>query len=176
MIKIFRNTLSRSLLLPLALLAACASPSPTIYVEPDVPNPDRYPEVTAHYPLESLPPSKTFRADAFFDFDSATITPVSKVALNDLVQKLQGFDVDAIVAVGYTDSVGSGAANLRLSFRRAGSVKAYLIGKGLVADKIDVEFHGSAEPREPNKINGRDNPTGRAKNRRVEVEVAARSM
>ena len=113
----------------------------------------------------------TFAADAFFDFDKSTLKPEGKAALDDLVSKLRGINLEVIIAVGYTDSIGSDAYNQKLSVRRADSVKAYLVSKGIEPNRIYTEGKGKTKPIAPNTINGKDNPAGRAKNRRVEIEV-----
>ena len=113
----------------------------------------------------------TFAADAFFDFDKATLKPEGKAKLDDLVSKLGAINLEVIIAVGHTDSIGSVAYNQRLSVRRAESVKAYLVSKGIEANRIYTEGKGKSQPVAPNTVNGKDNPAGRAKNRRVEIEV-----
>jgi OOP family OmpA-OmpF porin len=113
----------------------------------------------------------TFAADAFFDFDKSTLKPEGRAALDDLVSKLRGISLEVIIAVGYTDSIGSDAYNQKLSVRRADSVKAYLVSKGIEPNRIYTEGKGKTKPIAPNTINGKDNPAGRAKNRRVEIEV-----
>jgi OOP family OmpA-OmpF porin len=71
-----------------------------------------------------------------------------------------------VIAVGHTDWVGSDAYNQRLSVRRAEAVKAYMVSKGVPANRIYTEGKGEKQPIADNKTND-----GRAKNRRVEVEV-----
>ena len=113
----------------------------------------------------------TFAADAFFDFDKSTLKPEGKAKLDDLVGKLRAINLEVIIAVGHTDSIGSVAYNQKLSVRRAESVKAYLVSKGVEANRIYTEGKGKSQPIAPNTVNGKDNPAGRAKNRRVEIEV-----
>ena len=113
----------------------------------------------------------TFAADAFFDFDKSTLKPEGKAKLDDLVSKLGGVNLEVIIAVGHTDGIGSDAYNQKLSVRRAESVKAYLVSKGIEANRIYTEGKGKTQPVAPNTINGKDNPAGRAKNRRDEIEV-----
>jgi len=113
----------------------------------------------------------TFAADAFFDFDKSTLKPEGRAKLDDLVSKLGAINLEVIIAVGHTDSIGSVAYNQKLSVRRAESVKAYLVSKGVEANRIYTEGKGKSQPVAPNTVNGRDNPAGRAKNRRVEIEV-----
>jgi OOP family OmpA-OmpF porin len=67
----------------------------------------------------------TYAADAFFDFDKSVLKPEGKAKLDDLVSKVKGINLEVIIAVGHTDSVGSDAYNQKLSVRRAEAVKAY---------------------------------------------------
>jgi OOP family OmpA-OmpF porin len=108
----------------------------------------------------------SFSADAFFDFDKAVLKPEGKAKLDDLSSKLGGINLEVIIAVGHTDSVGTDAYNQKLSIRRAEAVKAYLQGKGIEANRIYTEGKGEKQPVEDNK-----SAAGRAKNRRVEIEV-----
>ena len=108
----------------------------------------------------------TFAADAFFDFDKAVLKPEGKAKLDDLVSKVQGINLEVIVAVGHTDSVGSDAYNQKLSERRAQAVKAYLESKGIDKSRVYTEGKGEKQPVADNKTKD-----GRAKNRRVEIEV-----
>ena len=61
----------------------------------------------------------TFAADAFFDFDKAVLKPEGQAKLDDLVSKTNEINLEVIIAVGHTDSVGTDAYNQRLSVRRA---------------------------------------------------------
>ena len=108
----------------------------------------------------------TFAADAFFDFDKAVLKPEGKAKLDDLASKVQGINLEVIVAVGHTDSVGSDAYNQKLSERRAQAVKAYLESKGIDKSRVYTEGKGEAQPVADNKTKA-----GRAQNRRVEIEV-----
>jgi len=108
----------------------------------------------------------TMAADTFFDFDKATVKPDGKAKLDDLVGKLRAVNLEVVIAVGHTDSVGSNAYNTKLSLRRAEAVKAYLVSKGIPANRIYTEGKGETQPIASNKTK-----EGRAKNRRVEIEV-----
>jgi len=108
----------------------------------------------------------TYAADAFFDFDKAVVKPAGKAKLDDLVSKVKGINLEVIIAVGHTDSVGSDAYNQKLSVRRAEAVKAYLVSKGIEKNRIYTEGKGEKQPVATNKT-----AEGRAKNRRVEIEV-----
>ena len=108
----------------------------------------------------------TFAADAFFDFDKAVLKPEGKAKLDDLVSKVKGVNLEVIIAVGHTDSVGTDAYNQKLSLKRAEAVKAYLISKGIEKNRVYTEGKGEKQPVADNKT-----AAGRAKNRRVEIEV-----
>ncbi|MCB1997093.1 MAG: OmpA family protein [Rhodoferax sp.] len=108
----------------------------------------------------------TFAADAFFDFDKAVLKPQAKAKLDDLVSKTQGVALEVVIAVGHTDATGNAAYNQALSTRRANAVKDYLVGKGIEKNRVYTEGKGENQPVADNKTK-----EGRAKNRRVEVEV-----
>lgn len=108
----------------------------------------------------------TFAADAFFDFDKSVLKPEGKAKLDDLVGKVKDINLEVIIAVGHTDSIGTDAYNQRLSVRRAESVKAYLVSKGIEKNRVYTEGKGEKQPVADNKTS-----EGRAKNRRVEIEV-----
>ena len=89
-----------------------------------------------------------------------------RAKLDDLVGKVKGISLEVIIAVGHTDSVGSDAYNQKLSVKRAESVKAYLVTKGIEKNRVYTEGKGEKQPVADNKTS-----EGRAKNRRVEIEV-----
>jgi OmpA-OmpF porin, OOP family len=75
---------------------------------------------------------------------------------------------------GHSDTMGSDADNLTTSRRRARAVADYLTGRGIAAERIEVIALGERRPVAPNaKPDGSDDPEGRARNRRVDVEVIA---
>jgi OOP family OmpA-OmpF porin len=86
--------------------------------------------------------------------------------LDDLVGKLKGINLEVIIVTGHTDNVGAAAANQRLSQQRAETVKKDLVSRGIEANRIYTEGKGSSQPIADNRT-----AEGRAKNRRVEVEV-----
>ena len=108
----------------------------------------------------------TFAADAFFDFDKSVLKPEGRAKLDDLVSKMGGLNLEVIIAVGHTDSVGSDAYNQKLSIRRSEAVKGYLVSKGVEKNRVYTEGKGEKQPVADNKT-----AEGRAKNRRVEIEV-----
>lgn len=139
------------------------------------PAPAPAPVVAAPAPTPAPPPPPppapvsekvTFAADAFFDFDKSVLKPEGKAKLDDLASKLQGMNLEVIIAVGHTDSIGTDAYNQKLSVRRAEAVKGYLVSKGIEANRVYTEGKGEKQPVADNK-----SAAGRAKNRRVEIEV-----
>jgi OmpA-OmpF porin, OOP family len=124
------------------------------------------PKVAAPAPAPVAASKVTYAADAFFDFDKSVLKPEGKAKLDDLASKIKSIKLEVIIAVGHTDSVGSVAYNQKLSVRRAEAVKAYLVSKGIERNRIYTEGKGKSQPVADNKT-----AQGRAKNRRVELEV-----
>ena len=108
----------------------------------------------------------TFAADAYFDFDKSKLKPEAQAKLADLTEKTKGVNLEVIIAVGHTDSVGKDGYNQKLSIARAEAVKNFLVGKGIEKNRVYTEGKGSKQPVADNKT-----AEGRSKNRRVEVEV-----
>ena len=173
------------LLIALALAAGCATeppkPEPTPAPPPapkPAPPPPPKPRAPDPAPEEKPKPKPepekpkpvaekvTFAADVLFDFDKAVIKPEGKSKLDDISNKAKGVNLEVVIAIGHADSVGSDAYNQRLSVRRAESVKAYLVSKGIEANRVYTEGKGEKQPVADNKTSD-----GRAKNRRVELEV-----
>jgi OOP family OmpA-OmpF porin len=117
-------------------------------------------------PAAAVSSKVTYAADAFFDFDKSVIKPEGKAKLDDLADKVKAINLEVIIAVGHTDSVGSDGYNQKLSMRRSQAVKAYLVSKGIDKTRIYTEGKGEKQPVADNKTKD-----GRAKNRRVEIEV-----
>ncbi|HEV6954399.1 MAG TPA: OmpA family protein [Promicromonospora sp.] len=105
-------------------------------------------------------------SDLLFRFGEHALTEAADAAVRDLLDDIpQGAEV---TVDGHTDSIGDDAFNDRLSEQRADAVAAVL------ADArpdlhLTVRGHGEREPIADNEIDGKDNPVGRAQNRRVEV-------
>ena len=108
----------------------------------------------------------TYAADAFFDFDKSALKPEGRAKLDDLIGKIKGINLEVIIAVGHTDAIGSVKYNQKLSVKRSESVKAYLVSKGIEKNRVYTEGKGKSQPVADNKTS-----EGRAKNRRVEIEV-----
>ena len=101
-----------------------------------------------------------------FVTDSAEITPQGQLVLDSLVAGLARRAGTKLEIRGHTDDVGSEAYNLALSQRRAESVKAYLVSKGLNAADLSTIGLGEMQHIAPN-----DTPEGREQNRRVTLQA-----
>jgi len=145
-----------------ALVAAAPAPAPV--AAPAAPRAAPPPPAPAPQPPAAT--KVTYAADAFFDFDKSVLKPEGKAKLDDLVSKVKDINLEVIIAVGHTDSVGTDSYNQKLSVRRAEAVKAYLVSKGIEKNRVYTEGKGEKQPVADNKT-----AEGRAKNRRVEIEV-----
>ena len=147
---------------------APAAPAPAPQMEsapPPVAQPAPPAPAVAPAPV-SVSSKVTYAADTFFDFNKYVIKPEAKAKLDDLVDKIKAINLEVIIAVGHTDSVGSDEYNQKLSMRRSNAVKAYLISKGVDKSRIYTEGKGEKQP-----VADNGTKEGRAKNRRVEIEV-----
>src|SRR5688500_32936 len=151
-----------------ALVRAAAAPAAAPAAPRAAPAPAPAPAARPPAPAPQPPAATkvTYAADAFFDFDKSVLKPEGRAKLDDLVGKIQGINLEVIIAVGHTDSVGNDPYNQRLSVRRAEAVKAYLVTKGIEKNRVYTEGKGEKQPVADNKT-----AEGRAKNRRVEIEV-----
>jgi len=140
--------------------APAPAPAPVVAPPPPAPPP---PPVAPPAPVSE---KVTYAADAFFDFNKAVLKPEAKAKLDDLVGKTKGVNLEVIIAVGHTDSVGSDAYNQKLSIKRSEAVKEYIVSKGIEKNRVYTEGKGEKQPVADNKTG-----EGRAKNRRVEIEV-----
>lgn len=101
-----------------------------------------------------------------FDYAKYSLQPVSFVELDKLAHYLQKHPKINLKLIGHTDNIGNKPANITLSLNRAQAVKAYLVGKQIAESRLSYEGFGSGIP-----IATNDTDEGRAKNRRVEIEV-----
>ena len=143
-----------------ALVKAAEAPAPAPAATPAAPAP------APVAPPVAQTQKVTYAADAFFDFDKSVLKPEGKAKLDDVASKVKNINLEVIIAVGHTDSIGSDAYNQKLSVRRAEAVKAYLVSKGIEKNRVYTEGKGEKQPVADNKTR-----EGRAQNRRVEIEV-----
>ena len=148
--------------------APVAAPAPAPVAPKAAPAPAPVAPKAAPVPAPQPPAATkvTYAADAFFDFDKSVLKAEGKAKLDDLVGKVKAINLEVIIAVGHTDSVGTDAYNQKLSVKRSEAVKAYLVSKGIEKNRVYTEGKGEKQPVADNKTK-----EGRAKNRRVEIEV-----
>ncbi|TMG74550.1 MAG: OmpA family protein [Betaproteobacteria bacterium] len=163
------NKLSTALsAIALLAFAGCAStPEPT----PEPPKPAPAPRPA---PTVSKVGKVTVASTVNFDFDRYAIRPDARSKLDDLVGKqLRAVTLEVIIAVGHADRIGSDAYNMKLSVRRADSVKAYLVSKGIGASRIYTEGKGKRQPVKECKGSGKTKELIAClePNRRVESEA-----
>src|SRR6266404_7999293 len=159
------------LLVAFAFAAGCATQEPPKPAPPPAPPPAPAPELKPAPPPPAPKPKPaaekvTFAATVGFDFDQAVVKPEGKAQLDDLANKIRGINLEVVIAIGHADAIGSDAYNQKLSVRRAEAIKAYLVSKGIEPNRIYTEGKGEKQPVADNKTR-----EGRAKNRRVEIEV-----
>ncbi len=101
-----------------------------------------------------------------FDRDKATIRPNSSAVLDKSAAVLSEFPSLRVLITGHTDNTGTREKNVQLSKERAESVKAYLVGKGIVATRVETKGAGPDEP-----IDSNVTAAGRQRNRRIEFRL-----
>jgi len=130
-------------------------------------------EAPAPEPVEKEPiiTTATLGGEALFDTNADTLNAASEQALADLLTQLANFqEISAIDITGHTDSRGAEDYNQDLSMRRADAVKTYLS-----AEYPGVAISATGEG-ETSPIATNSTPEGRQLNRRVEVQVTAKSV
>lgn len=140
-------------------------PPPAPRATPPPPPP---PPVAAPAPTES---KRIVLRGINFDFDKSNIKREFVPVLDEAAQILKDNPNINVTIEGHTDSKGTDEYNQRLSERRAKAVKQYLVSRGVEAGRLDTVGKGEKEPIADNMKNGRDNPEGRAMNRRAELKV-----
>ncbi|HRQ51272.1 MAG TPA: OmpA family protein, partial [Agriterribacter sp.] len=108
---------------------------------------------------------------AKFAFNQSALGNTSFHELDSLAALMHQFPSLIIEVGGYTDGRGSEAYNLRLAQKRVDACIGYLVKKGISKKRLVGKAYGECCPLEPEKINGKDNPSARERNRRVEYRV-----
>ena len=109
-------------------------------------------------------PRKLVLEGVNFDYDKATLRPEAAETLDRMAAELKEWGNVKVEVAGHTDARASARYNQQLSERRANTVREYLIGKGIAADRLSAKGYGESQP-----VAGNDTEEGRAKNRRVEL-------
>lgn len=118
-----------------------AAPAPVaLYVAP---TPAAEPVAVAVQPARE---KVAFDADVLFDSDKSALLPAGRDSLDDFVGRMKGLDTQTVLAVGYADRMGSEGANQALSQERVDAVKAYLVGKGIAAERVQTSAKGEMRP------------------------------
>jgi OOP family OmpA-OmpF porin len=107
--------------------------------------------------------------EIMFDVAKSDIKPESEAKLNAVLSVLKEYPAVKLKVGGYTDTDGNDKANLKLSDDRAKACQAWLIAKGVAADRLEAEGYGEGNPVAPN-----DTPENKAKNRRISFSVRAK--
>jgi len=117
-----------------------------------------------------------FDADVLFDSDKSALRPAGRDTLDEFVGKIYGLDSQSIMAIGYADRMGSHDSNQALSERRVDAVKAYLVGKGVKAERVQTSARGETRPStfagECKDANNAKNVTCMQPDRHVFIEVS----
>ena len=130
---------------PRAAVPAYVAPAPaSVAVMPPPPALAPRPGIVAPPPA---PAKVTFSADSLFDFARADVTPAGAKHLKTFAADVKGVDYEVITVIGHTDRIGPHASNMKLSERRAESVKTYLVQSAAIpAAKIAVKGAGETDP------------------------------
>ncbi|HLP22034.1 MAG TPA: OmpA family protein [Chitinophagales bacterium] len=123
--------------------------------------------------IAKLELNKTYTLqNVLYEFGKSTLTENSKAVLDNLYQIMVENPAFVIELSAHTDAIGSDAANLKLSQARAESCVSYLISKGITKDRMVAKGYGETMPKVPNNTeDGKDDPAGRAINRRTEFKI-----
>ena len=136
---------------------------------PDQPAPGTIDGCPQKYTLVVVTQDKIeLKQTVFFDTNKATIKKVSFELLNQVGQAMQDNPTIQVRIEGHTDSQGNDKFNMKLSQRRAESVRTYLVKKGVAADRMVAQGYGETVPIADNRTSA-----GRAQNRRVEFVITA---
>jgi outer membrane protein OmpA-like peptidoglycan-associated protein len=120
-------------------------------------------------PIEvaTIAPNATITLNnVFFDFDKSLLKSESGPELDRMLELLQKESTMQIEISGHTDSMGPDRYNMALSERRAKTVVAYLVRRGISKKRLKVQSFGETKPVDTN-----DTEEGREKNRRVEFKI-----
>ncbi|NPA35051.1 MAG: OmpA family protein [Chlorobi bacterium] len=112
---------------------------------------------------------REFMPIVYFDFNRAVVKKSEQPKIDSVISIMKQYPEGHLRVIGHTDAKGTLQYNYKLGLRRAEAVADLLVKKGFPKDKINIESYGEVLPQKVNVlIDGRDNPEGRALNRRVE--------
>ena len=87
-----------------------------------------------------------FDANVLFDSDKSALRPAGRDTLDAFAAKIRGLESQSILAIGYADRMGTDASNQALSQQRVDTVKAYLVGQGIAANRVQTSAKGESQP------------------------------
>jgi outer membrane protein OmpA-like peptidoglycan-associated protein len=108
----------------------------------------------------------TMKGNLLFDSGKADLKPAAIDSVNQISDIIKKYPEDKVLVIGYTDDVGPSDVNQRLSEQRAQAVRLAMIARGIPSASIEPVGMGEAGPTAPNTT-----AEGRAKNRRVELQI-----
>lgn len=127
---------------------------------------DGCPEVAPQISVEVINDLNVQFKSVLFDYNKASIRAESYATLDNVANIMKEYTNTTFLIEGHTDDRGRDAYNLNLSDQRAASVRNYLTGKGISADRLKSKGFGEARPIASNKT-----AAGRQENRRVELSI-----
>lgn len=147
---------------------AAAKPAPAPVAKPKAKE-----KVVATAP--AVKPAPAYRdlslaSGASFELGGSTLSSEGKAAVAALLAKFKGEKINSVIIEGHTDDRGAASFNQQLSEKRAKAVKAEMIANGVDAAVIKTVGYGESKPVADNNTRA-----GRAKNRRVEIRVDAKT-
>jgi OOP family OmpA-OmpF porin len=117
-----------------------------------------------------------FDANVLFDSGKSALRPAGLDTLDEFVARIHGLDSQSIVAIGFADRMGSHDSNQILSEQRVGAVKAYLVSKGIAAQRVRTSALGETKPNtspgECNDANNAQNVACMQPDRQVFIQVS----
>ncbi len=113
----------------------------------------------------------------YFHFDKSFLTDSAISELDLVIKYLKKYPDLKVELIGHADGLGDEPYNNKLSKSRAISAQKYLLKNGIISQRISTKWDGADQPIAPNTLpSGEDNPEGRSKNRRVQINIINKSM
>ena len=117
-----------------------------------------------------------FDTNILFDSDKSALRPAGREKLDAFVSNIKGLESQSIMAIGYADRMGTDASNQALSQQRVDTVKAYLVGQGIAANRVQTSARGETQPTtaasECKEANNASNVSCLQPDRHVFIEVS----
>jgi len=118
---------------------------------------------------ESVEHMQISLGDINFAIGAAVLERGAKTYLDKVAKLMQAVPNMEMLVKGHADNTGSAAVNEKLAADRANAVRNYLAAQNIAAERLEAKGFGSSVPVADNQT-----PLGRAKNRRVELELLKR--